>query len=248
MRSLPALALAIALATGSVNANGPQQVAVAEFSRLQAGDKLPVQWEPITLRNVPKHTQYALVSDHETTVLRAQADASISGLGHAKDVDPLATPWLQWRWRIADVNQKSDLHHKKGDDFPVRLYVFFDYDLNLLPLIERIIVRITRAIYGDRLPLAALCYVWAPHEPIGTSAWNPYTARVRTIVASSGRAQAGTWVTVERNIVDDYRSAFGEPVPRITGVALATDSDNTGAQSLAWYGDIVFTAQPTSTQ
>jgi hypothetical protein len=32
-------------------------------------------------------------------------------------------------------------------------------------------------------------------------------------------------------------------VPHVTGVAIATDSDDTGAQSLAWYGDIVFTDQ-----
>ncbi|MEA3468735.1 MAG: DUF3047 domain-containing protein, partial [Thermodesulfobacteriota bacterium] len=29
-------------------------------------------------------------------------------------------------------------------------------------------------------------------------------------------------------------------VPMISGVAIMTDTDNTGGQAVAWYGDIVF--------
>jgi hypothetical protein len=52
----------------------------------------------------------------------------------------------------------------------------------------------------------------------------------------------GQWIAVERNVSEDFRNAFGEPVPRITGIAIATDSDDTGENSMAWYGDISFSA------
>jgi hypothetical protein len=44
----------------------------------------------------------------------------------------------------------------------------------------------------------------------------------------------------ERNIVEDYRKAFGEEPPMISGVAIMTDTDNTGESVTAYYGDIRF--------
>lgn len=46
---------------------------------------------------------------------------------------------------------------------------------------------------------------------------------------------------VRRNIVDDYRRAFGEDPPHVGAIAIMTDTDNTGETATAWYGDIVAT-------
>jgi len=60
-------------------------------------------------------------------------------------------------------------------------------------------------------------------------------------VLESGDSKKGQWVSEQRNIQADYRLAFGaEDVPRISGVAIMTDTDNTGEQAVAWYGDIIF--------
>lgn len=240
--------LAISLACASVGASAFQQVSIADFSHLQAGDPLPANWEQLTISSIRRHTEYKLVSLDGVTVLQADADDSMSGLVRKIDVDAQVTPWLHWRWKVEQPNDKSDLNSKRGDDFAARVYVFFDFDIDRLPFFERLLARIARMIYGDRLPLAALCYVWANSQAVGTTAWNPHTKRVRTVVASSGSDHAGHWVSVERNVTDDYREAFGDPVPRITGVAIATDSDDTGAHSLAWYGDIAFSDQARQSQ
>ncbi|MBE2889621.1 DUF3047 domain-containing protein, partial [Geobacter anodireducens] len=50
---------------------------------------------------------------------------------------------------------------------------------------------------------------------------------------------AGKWLSEERNVYEDYVRLFGEEPPRAEGVALMTDSDNTGGEATAWYGDIV---------
>jgi hypothetical protein len=60
------------------------------------------------------------------------------------------------------------------------------------------------------------------------------------IVVESGDAKAGTWVDERRNLLDDYRRAFGEDPPKVSGVAIMTDTDNTGETATAWYGDISF--------
>ena len=44
---------------------------------------------------------------------------------------------LNWRWRIDRVVEKSDIATKQGDDFAARLYVFFDYPLDRLSLVDR---------------------------------------------------------------------------------------------------------------
>jgi len=243
MRNMLVVLLVMSLGAGIVSGKNPEPVTVGAFSSLQPGADLPPEWQTTTFARIPRHTRYTLKSLDGSTVLQAQADASMSSLLRETDIDPQAMPWLHWRWRIAGLNSKSDLRSKQGDDFPVRLYVIFDYDIMQLSFFERTKIRIARALYGDSLPVAALCYVWANDDPRDSSAWNAYTDRVRMVVATSGAGEVGQWVAVQRNVKADYLAAFGEPVPRITGIAIATDSDDTGERSLAWYGDIVFAAR-----
>ena len=73
---------------------------------------------------------------------------------------------------------------------------------------------------------------------MGTIVPNPYTDRVRMIVVESGAARLRQWLAYERDIVADYRQAFGEEPPPISGVAVMTDADNTGEEVVAYYGDI----------
>ncbi len=63
------------------------------------------------------------------------------------------------------------------------------------------------------------------------------------IVVESGPARLRQWIGYERDIVADYRRAFGEDPPPISGVALMTDSDNTGESVVAYYGDIALRSQ-----
>ncbi len=62
------------------------------------------------------------------------------------------------------------------------------------------------------------------------------------VVASSGKAREGQWVTLSRDVAADYRRAFGTAPPRITGVAVAVDTDNTGESTVTYFGDIRFEA------
>jgi hypothetical protein len=75
---------------------------------------------------------------------------------------------------------------------------------------------------------------------MGTIVPNPYTDRVKMIVVESGEAKLHQWVNEERNIYEDYKKAFGEEPPMISGVAIMTDTDNTGETAIAYYGDILF--------
>ncbi|MBI3376218.1 MAG: DUF3047 domain-containing protein [Betaproteobacteria bacterium] len=219
-------------------------VDVARFSDLRAGDPLPGWLAPYVFENQPRHTQFSLVEDEGRVVLRAEARASTSGLIREMHVDPKAYPILAWRWKVMNLIAKSDLATKAGDDFPARLYVTFDLDPDALPAGQRLKLRIGRYIYGSRLPLAALCYVWDARAPVETIVPNAYTDRVRMVVVDSGPVRLGRWVEHERNLLDDYRKAFGVDPGAVNGVVFSSDTDNTGEDAVAFFGDTWFVPRP----
>jgi hypothetical protein len=195
------------------------------------------------LRGHDRDTAYSLVNDNGVRVVEAVADETMSGMSYAVNIDPAQHPILSFRFKADQLPTHADLKTRKGDDFAARIYVLFDYDISKLPFMERSKMRIARSLYGDSMPSAALNYVWDAKYPTGTTAWNAYTHRIRMIVVESGDAKLGQWVSITRNVVEDFKAAFGEPPPRIVGVVIATDADNTGSKARARYGDITFRTQ-----
>jgi hypothetical protein len=235
----PVALAVLGLLVGAAGA-APEPVEVAAFSRLAPGTELPSPWREVALPRIERRTVYSLDRIDGIVALRAQADASMASVARSIEVDPAKHPRLRWHWQVENLIQASDLRSRDGDDFPARLYVLVDYDLGRLPFLQRTKLRLARALYGGDLPVAALCYVWATREPAGTTAWNAYTDRVRMIVVESGPARLGRWVGFERDVARDFREAFGEEPPMVNGIAIATDTDNTGERAVAWHGDIVF--------
>jgi hypothetical protein len=110
---------------------------------------------------------------------------------------------------------------------------------------ERAMFKLGRARYGKQLPSAALCYVWDNRHAVGSIFDNAYTPFVAMVVASSGDAQVGRWVSLQRNVAEDYRRAFNTDPPRIIGVAVSVDTDNTGESATTYFGDIDFVSETT---
>ena len=237
-RGFAALLLFIA-GSMSCAANAAETPVVAPFSTTEPGASLPAPWKLTTLPGIGRHTRYTLMRDGDAVVLRADADASMASVAHPLKLDARAHPVIEWRWKVMNLLKKSDIAAKEGDDYPARVYVLFDYDIRKLPFSVRTRIRMAR-LFGSDVPLATLCYVWDGKTPAGTSVWSPYTDRVRMIVAESGAANLGKWVTIRRDVAADFRAAFGEDPPAISGVVLATDTDNTGESATAFYGDIRF--------
>jgi len=112
-----------------------------------------------------------------------------------------------------------------------------------LPFGQRIKYRFFKAFTSFDIPLRSLNYVWATEAEIGTIEENPFTGWVKYIVVNSGNEKAGEWVSLKRNILDDYRQAFDEDPREITGITIMTDSDNTSSTTLAWFGKIILSKE-----
>ena len=235
------LAVAPAMADEASAARGAAPE-IARFTPPADPDGPPPGWEPLTFKRIPRATRYTVIRDTEGPVLRAESHAAASGLYRALDLDPRVHQVLAWRWKVENVIEKADPRTRAGDDYAARVYVAFRYDPARATLWERTTYGIYRAIYGRYPPRGVLNYVWDNRLPVGTVLDNAYTGRAKMIVVESGPALVGRWVSETRNVYEDYRRAFGGEPPRIAGVAVMTDTDDTGESAVAYYDAITLRA------
>jgi len=233
-----ALLACLAFAVGTTRAE------VIELGFATGGQNgLPQGWSEQRLSKA-KPVRYALETDDGRAVVRAESADAASSLLRRLDLPGAGR--LSWRWKVSHVLTKADLRHKSGDDFAARVYLTFDAPETGFSLADRLGLSLARLTYDPTLPSAALCYVWDNHTPVGTVVPSAYTDRVRMIVLESGGAHAGEWREESRDVAADYRAAFGQPVPRLTGIALMSDTDQTGDSVTAWYADFRFQPQSES--
>ncbi|MGD9852993.1 MAG: DUF3047 domain-containing protein [Nitrospirales bacterium] len=226
--------------TPSTLAHQEQLLKVGEFSSAEAGGSLPQGWKPLTFEKISEHTRYELVNDGGQVVVKATSHQSSSGLTREITINPRDYPVVEWHWKVQNILEGGDVTKKSGDDYPARLYITFEYDSSKVGFFEKVKYETIKLIYGQYPPIGAINYIWESTSPVGTVTPNPYTDRVHMFVIESGHAKLNQWVTEERNILEDYRMAFGENPPNISGVAIMADTDNTKESAVSYFGDIVF--------
>lgn len=238
--------LAFALVLGTAVVGFAQELVLLEVGRFSAateGVTLPDGWKPLTFKKIERHTRYEVVKDGSTSVVKAVSEASASGLTKAVTIDPREYPIVRWRWKVENLLQKSDVTRKDGDDYPARLYITFAYESDKVSFGRKLKYKAGRALFGD-IPIAALNYIWDGRSPVGTVVDNAFTDFAKMIIVQSGAQRIGSWVEEERNVYLDYKLAFGEEPPAISGIAIMSDTDNTKERAVAYYGDIVFAKVP----
>ena len=215
----------LALAGGTATSGEP--VIDEQFNSVE-------RWEEIRFRGVERPSEYSIVEEEGRSLLRLESSAGGSAIVHGTPFDVYDYPVLEWRWRIHDTLAGGDLTTRDGDDYAVRLYVNFEYDPDRVGIGTRIEYALIRLFYGRYPPHAAVVYIWSNRRwPL---AWyeNPFTSRARMLPLDQGPDRRMQWRVHRRNILDDYREAFGEDPPRIARLAIMGDSDGTGESSLAW--------------
>lgn len=222
-------------------------VQASEVVRLDhfSGDSanVPAPWQVVQLNKKVKPTVYRLALWDGVHAIEATADHSMALLARPVEVDLNRTPVLCWRWRIDAPLVKADMATKAGDDYAARVYVSFAMPPDEIGFLLRAKLALARSIYGDAVPDAALNYVWDNRYPVGTHMPNAYTDRTRMIVAESGAADAGHWVVERHNVQQDEIDEFGSKRARLTQLAVASDTDNTGERAHAGFADFQFVAR-----
>jgi hypothetical protein len=169
-------------------------------------------------------TRYALRDENGRIALHARSNAAASGLYREMSIELGKTPILNWTWQVGNILAGADERTRAGDDYPARVYVIFSGGMMFWR---------TRAIN----------YVWSSKRPVDSGWPNAFTGNAYMIAVESGAERAGRWVEERRNVLSDYRQAFGEEPGPVDAVAIMTDTDNTGTTATAWYGDIWFSSK-----
>jgi hypothetical protein len=173
-------------------------------------------------------TEYNRVTRDGVPAIRAIGRTSASGLYRDVGYNVVEHPWLTWSWRVDRLQPTADIRTKAREDFGAAIFVIFG-----------------RPSAANR-NVPTLAYVWTsaqvPESTIVDSPHHPGT--VRSIVVRSGGARLGQWSGERRNVVDDFRRAFGrDPPGTVEVIALFTDNDQTGEPVEAYYGAIRALAQ-----
>lgn len=172
-------------------------------------------------------TQYKLIQLEHHKVLMALSRNSASGKVKKQRIDLKKTPYLHWNWRLDKLNWPQALAaetHRSGDDYALRIYVI---------------------VSGGSLfwRTKAINYVWSRHQKLNSHWPNAYSKNAAMLAVETGGKNIGKWRHYQRDVVRDFDKLFGIRPKEIHAVAIMTDTDNTGAQIEAYYGNIYFSDQ-----
>jgi hypothetical protein len=162
---------------------------------------------------------WEVVQGEDGPVLHGTSDGSASMLYKDIAYDAKQYPLLGWEWKVLRLPRKGEENTQANNDYGARLYIFFPGWTFLTSYV--------------------LEYVWDNETPAGTIKTSSSSGKCKLVVVNSGNADLGEWVTVKRNLRDDFTNAFGwEPDRPVGGIGFMTDSDNTSSSTEAYYGPV----------
>ena len=168
-------------------------------------------------------TEYTWVKENGDPFVRATSNNAASGLIYKINYDPQKYPFIIWNWKVDNIIASGDTAQKSGDDYAARLYVVFP----------------SFFFWNTK----AINYIWANKLPKNKAVPNPFTANNIMISKESGPSNTGRWITETGNVFEDYIRYFGEQPPKVSAIAIMTDTDNTGESTSASYGPIAICTQ-----
>ena len=173
------------------------------------------------VRGAENKTVYTVGSNENGNFLKAVADNAASGLGKEIKIDLNKTPFINITWKIEkDLNGIKE-NSKKGHDFAAR--VFAVKKTGSTPLSNR-----------------AINYVFSSNNDIGFSSPSPYTKKSIDNVLASTQNNLNEWVTVKANVKEDFKKFHNLDVNELDGLAIMSDTDNSGMKAIAYFQNIYF--------
>lgn len=219
--------LVIALTVIPVSADEKNVFLREDFDTLE-------EWRPRTFPKIESHTVYSIERDAQGSYLKAKSNASASGIICEKEFNVYEYPKVRWRWKVSNIYAKGHAKEKKGDDYPIRVYIVFKYDPGKAALQTKIKYVLLKKLYGEYPPDSSLNYIWANRTHEERILTNTYADDSRMVILQAGAEKTDTWQEEKVHILEDYRRAFGADPPPVARIAIMNDSDNTGERSVSY--------------
>jgi hypothetical protein len=195
------------------------------------------EWQPLLLPR-KRATAYERAECAGRPAWLAKSDASVSLWRRRIEVALTPSTEVEFSWWVPQTIASADLRRAETADSPVRVVFAFSGDVSKLSMRNRLQFQLAESLMGESPPYATLMYVWDNRADLETIVPSARSDRVRKIVVERGEGNLRRWLTYRRPLMADFQRAFGEPPGQLVGIALLTDTDNTGAKAEACYGDV----------
>lgn len=208
------LGLALFIAVAAAKESAKDDGKLFSFSKKNALD----EWKEKIFKG---KVVYTIDIQNEEGFVHGVSQQAASGYYYRTRFDPKQKPWISWKWKVTKFPGKksTDLTAVQLDDYAARVYVVFPS--------------------GTFLNSKCIEYIWDEFAPEGTISPSPYSKNIMLYVLRSGRKSIDQWVSEERNILEDYKKAFGYDLKLSVGaVAFMTDSDSVQDTAEAFYDEI----------
>lgn len=219
----------LGFSVGAGDSYGRTDVLMVENFEGYAEGNPPERWEYFARRNrgfIPleevmgKNQRFFIVREGRNTFVRGYTKSEAQRIslengqpGFDWSLDKHTK--LGWEWRANKLPPGA--REDKVNDVGAAVYVTFD-----------------RKDWLGRPH--SLKYTYSSTLPVGTVV---ESGNVKVIVVSSGADGIGKWITVERNVAEDYRKLFrSAPPKRPFSITLWSDSDDTRSEAEADFDNI----------
>lgn len=214
-RAIPFIAAIFFLLPFTAGADA-DRVVIESFSQGVDEKGIPIGWELKENEGAPQTT---LVKENNDHVLHLVSNRASFGLTKEIEVDLKQYPFINFRWKAAELPKGGDFRQKETDDQAGQLYVVFGT------------FKLTAKIVG---------YLWDNKAPKLTTGVSPAWGKTRLIVLQSGSENIGKWMWERRNVYDDYKALFGKEPPKANLISIFINSQHTKSRAECYYGEIYF--------
>ena len=197
------------------------EVSIAE--KIQVFDFTEAEYKKLKVKKVKGNTTWVLGSNENGNFIKAEAEGKGSGLGKEIQIDLSKTPFINITWKVEKDLQGIIEDSKKGHDYAARVFVI-------------------KKTGSTALSNRAINYVFSSNNDINENWPSPYTKKSIDYVLSTTKKNLDTWVTVKRNVKEDFMKLHGLDVKNLTGVAIMTDTDNSKLKAISYYQNIYFSS------
>jgi len=185
-------------------------IVIDDFAKAKVGE-FPPDWK---VRKETGKSVYSVREEANLRFLHATSQRVASQAAKQFEWDVNRYPVLAWSWRPMGFPEGADEKDGKNDSV-LSVYFMVPYS----------------SIRGPK----AVKYIWSERVPVGTRLEsNGGLTQVR--VLESGTTKRGEWVEERVKVRDDWLAYFEEKeTPKPAGIAVLTDSDDTGSSAQGDY-------------
>jgi len=190
---------------------------------------VPAPWIVKRVKGKPDFEVVSIPDRGAEKYLLMRSKKSSFSLNRRVDLDLDTWRYASWSWQGIELPTGKAADARIGKKCDQGLQVLFAFDR------------------GSRL----ISYVWDTNAPVDTRTTEGFRflgmgKTVKVIVVQSGTDGVGTWSTIRRDLLSDYRQVYGEKSdPRkVVAVRIQSNSQYTGTKGSGYFGPIAFEPSP----